>query len=112
MAKFLLLGRYTVEGVKALLKEGGSKRRVAVTAMLEGVGGKVEGFYYAFGGSPAVTIVDVPDNVTAAAVTFAINAAGMASVETIPLITAEEVDQATKVSVPYRAPGWTSAGRP
>jgi uncharacterized protein with GYD domain len=105
MAKYLLLGRYTADGTKALLKEGGTKRRAAVEHMLVSLGGRVEGFYYAFGGKPAVTIIDVPSGVTAAAITFAINAAGMAEVETIPLISAEEVDEASKVKVPYRAPG-------
>jgi uncharacterized protein with GYD domain len=105
MAKYLLLGKYTAEGTRALLAEGGTKRRTAVEHMIVGMGGRLEGFYYAFGGKPAVTIIDVPNGVSAAAITFAINAAGMAEVETIPLMSAEEVDDASKLKVPYRAPG-------
>ena len=105
MPKYMVHGNYVGEGLKGLLKEGGSKRRDTVTKLLEGMGGKMEGFYYAFGYDDVFAIVDVPDNVTAAALSFAVNASGAVSIRTTVLMTPEEVDQATKKTVNYRPPG-------
>ena len=51
MAKYLYQASYTAEGNKGLLKDGASKRRAAVEEMAKAVGGKLEAFYYAFGGT-------------------------------------------------------------
>ena len=105
MAKYLIQADYVGEGIKGLLKEGGSSRRDAVHKLLASVGGKVESFYYAFGDTDAFVIVDVPDNVTAAAIALTVGASGAVNLKTTVLMTPEEVDQATKKSPTYRAPG-------
>lgn len=105
MAKYMIAASYVGEGVKGLLKEGGSSRRDAVDKLLSSVGGKVESFYYAFGDIDAYVIVDVPDNVTAAAVGLTVAASGAVTLKTTVLLTPEEIDQATKKSPAYRAPG-------
>jgi uncharacterized protein with GYD domain len=105
MAKYLIKASYTVEGIKALVKEGGSSRRAAVEKMVGGLGGKVEAFYYAFGDSDAYVIADVPDATSALAISLAVNASGAVSLSTIPLLTPEDVDAACKKSISYRAPG-------
>jgi uncharacterized protein with GYD domain len=105
MAKFLIEANYVGEGVKGLLKDGGTSRRDAVDKLLTSVGGKVESFYYAFGDKDAYVVVDVPDNVTAAAVALTVAASGAVTLKTTVLITPEEMDQATKKSPAYRAPG-------
>ena len=105
MPKYLVQASYTHEGTKGLLKDGGTKRRTAVEQMVAGLGGKLEAFYYAFGDADAYVIVDAPDNVTAAAVSLAVNASGAVSLKTIPLLTPEDIDQATKKTVSYRLPG-------
>ncbi|HMJ50152.1 MAG TPA: GYD domain-containing protein [Burkholderiales bacterium] len=105
MAKYLIKSSYTVEGTKGLLKEGGSGRRAAVAQMVQGLGGKLEVFYYAFGEPDVYAIVDVPDTISAAAASLVINSKGAARVSTTPLITPEEIDAACKKSVAYRAPG-------
>jgi uncharacterized protein with GYD domain len=105
MPKFLALANYTPDGVKALAKEGGSKRRAAIAAMYEKLGGKLEVFSYAFGEYDVIAIGDVPDNVTAAAMSLAINATGLAKTKTILLMTPEEMDKAAKVTVDYQPPG-------
>ena len=105
MPKFLITAKYKPEGLKGLMKEGGTGRRKAVEQMAAGFGGRVESFYYAFGEADAYVVVDAPDNITAAAVALAVNASGAVSLTTTPLMTPEEVDQATKKSVTYRAPG-------
>jgi uncharacterized protein with GYD domain len=105
MAKYLIQANYSAEGLKGLLKEGGSGRREAVDKLLASVGGKVESFYYAFGDTDAFVVVDVPDNVTAAGVALTVGASGAVAIKTAVLMTPEEVDQATKKSPAYRAPG-------
>ncbi len=105
MAKYLFHASYTEEGLKGLLKEGGSSRREAVVKALKGLGGTLEAFYYAFGDTDLFGIADLPDTVSTIAFTLIINAAGMAKVKTTVLITPEEVDQATKKSIEYRPPG-------
>ena len=67
MPKYLIQANYVGEGLKGLLKEGGSSRRATIEKLLGSVGGRVEAFYYAFGDTDAFVIVDLPDNVTAAA---------------------------------------------
>jgi uncharacterized protein with GYD domain len=105
MPKFLIQANYKPEGLKGVLKEGGTGRRKAVEQMSAAFGGKVEAFYFAFGDTDAFVVVDAPDNITAAAVAMAVNASGLVSSRTTPLLTPEEVDQAAKKSVTYRGPG-------
>jgi uncharacterized protein with GYD domain len=105
MAKFLLKALYTVEGTLGLLKEGGSSRKNAVQQLLRDLGGTLESFYYAFGKPDAFAIIDVPDAVTACALSLAINSTGAVQVSITALITPEEIDAACKKSVKYRAPG-------
>ena len=105
MPKYLVQGSYSVEGAKGLLKDGGTKRRAMVQALMENLGGRVESFYYAFGDADAYIVVDGPDNVTAAAVSMAVNASGAVNTKTTVLLTAEEIDQAITKSVNYRPPG-------
>ncbi|MDO9598162.1 MAG: GYD domain-containing protein [Azoarcus sp.] len=105
MSKYLFEARYTAEGAKGLAREGGSARRAAVAAMAEGLGGKLESFYFAFGEVDAYVIADIPDSITAAAVALAVNQSGGASVKTVVLMTPEDVDKAGKKTVDYQPPG-------
>jgi uncharacterized protein with GYD domain len=105
MPKFLLKASYTREGVQGLLREGGTGRRSAIEQLAQGLGGSIEAFYFALGEDDVYVIADMPDNVTAVAVSGVVNAAGAVHLTTIPLVTAEEVDEATKKSVDYRPPG-------
>jgi uncharacterized protein with GYD domain len=102
--KYLVSGSYQSDGVKGLVKEGGSGRKAAVTKMIESLGGKVEGFYYAFGQTDVFVIIDVPDAVAAAALSMAVNASGVVRTTTTPLLTVEEMDAASKKTVSYQAP--------
>jgi uncharacterized protein with GYD domain len=105
MPKYLVQANYVGEGIKGLLKEGGSGRRTAVEKLFGSVGGRVEAFYYAFGDTDVFIIADVPDNVTAAALSLTVNAAGAATAKVTVLLTAEEIDAATKKTPLYRPPG-------
>ena len=105
MPKYLIQANYVGEGIKGLLKDGGTGRRTAVEKLFSSVGGKVETFYYAFGDTDLFVIADVPDNVTAAALSLTVNAAGAATAGITVLLTPEEIDAAAKKTPNYRPPG-------
>jgi uncharacterized protein with GYD domain len=105
MAKFLFQGSYVGEGMKGLLKEGGTPRIDAAKKLFASLGGKLECFYFAFGTEDLVVIFDLPDNSSALAVSLAINGSGMTKGHVIVLATAEEVDAAIRKTPQYRAPG-------
>ena len=105
MSKYLIQANYVGDGVKGLIKEGGSSRRAVVEKLAQSVGGKLEAFYYAFGETDAYLILDLPDNVTMAAIALTVNASGAAAVKTTVLMTPEEIDAAGKKSPIYRPPG-------
>lgn len=105
MALYLLRGSYTAEGTKGLLKDGGSKRRAVVQKMVEQVGGKLHGVYYALGDDDVYVIADLPDQATAVAMSLVVNASGAVQLKTTVLLTPEEMDAAAKKSISYQPPG-------
>jgi uncharacterized protein with GYD domain len=105
MAKFMVKASYTTEGAKGLAKEGGTGRRKAVTKLVEGLGGKVEALYFAYGDDDVYVIVDLPDAASGLALSLAVNSSGAVKLSTVPLITPEEMDAACKKAVAYKAPG-------
>jgi uncharacterized protein with GYD domain len=105
MAKYLLTASYTADGVKGLMKDGGSKRQQAAEAAVKSVGGRMEAFYFAFGEHDAIVLIDAPDNASVAAASMAINASGAVQTKTVVLLTPEEVDQAAKKTATYQPPG-------
>ena len=105
MAKYLFQAKYTDQGLKGLLKDGGSKRQAVVERATQSLGGTMEAFYFAFGDADVLAIVDLPDNVSASTFSLLITSAGGAKVKTTVLITPQEVDQAAKNVINYRPPG-------
>lgn len=105
MPKYLYEADYSAAGTQGLLKEGGSKRRAVVEKAVESLGGKVEAFYFTFGIRDAILIVDMPNNVAAAAMSLAVSASGAVALKTTPLLTAADIDRAAKKKPGYRAPG-------
>ena len=105
MGKYMFHTTYTAKGLVGLLKEGGSRRRQALTQTIEAMGGSVEGLYYAFGDTDLYIIADLPDDATATAVSLNIANAGALNIRATVLITPETVDEAVKKKVPYRPPG-------
>jgi uncharacterized protein with GYD domain len=93
MAKYQLNVAYTLEGIRGVQKEGGSKRRDVARALIESLGGKMEAFYFAFGKNDVVILADFPD------------ATSGATVRTTVLLTPEDVDAATKKQGTYTRPG-------
>jgi len=105
MAKYLVSGCYTADGLKGLQKDKASGRRQAVTAAIESLGGRLECAYFALGEYDVYLIADLPDNVSVAALAITASASGLVRTRTIPLMTIEEVDQALAKTINYRAPG-------
>jgi uncharacterized protein with GYD domain len=105
MPKYLFEARYNPEGAIGLAKEGGTSRRDAVKKHLEDVGGKLESMYFAFGDVDCFIIVDLPDNVSAAALSLAVNESGLIASKAIVLLTPEDMDKASKKKVRFRGPG-------
>jgi uncharacterized protein with GYD domain len=103
--KYLIEVSYAAEGVKGLLKDGGSKRRRVAEQALKSAGATMEAFYFAFGDRDAYVIVDAPDHIAVSAAALAINASGAVHSKTVVLLTPEEIDQAAKRRVTYKAPG-------
>ena len=104
MSKYLITGTYTPEGVKGLIKHGGSSRKEVVEKMVNNLNGKLEGFYYALGETDIFVIVDVPDVASIAAVSLAVNSTGLVTIKATPLLTSEEIDSASKITVNYSPP--------
>jgi uncharacterized protein with GYD domain len=105
MPKYLLKASYTTQGLKGVASEGGSSRREAVKNAVESLGGSMEAFYFAFGDADVYVISDLPDNQAATALALATSGSGAVTVQTIPLLTPEDVDAAAKKSVQYRPAG-------
>ena len=105
MPKYLIQANYVGEGVKGLLKEGGTSRRAATERAVKSLGGTLEAFYFAFGETDAFAIVDIPDAAGMAAISLTAAASGAVTSKTTVLLTPEEVDEAVKKVPSYRPPG-------
>ena len=105
MAKYLFEANYVGEGIKGLMREGGSKRRNALVDALKSVGGSLECFYYAFGETDVLGVFEVAEPSDAAALSLMINSTGSVNVRLKPLMSPEDIDDAAKKTPSYRAPG-------
>lgn len=105
MAKYLLQASYVGDGIKGLLKEGGTSRRAAAEKAIKSLGGSLEAFYYAFGDTDVYVIAELPDNASMAALALTVSATGAVTAKTTVLMTPQEVDDAAKKTPAYRAPG-------
>jgi uncharacterized protein with GYD domain len=105
MPKYLVRGNYVGDGLRGLMKEGGTSRRAAIEQLAASMGGSVESFYYAFGDRDVYVVVDMPDNATMAGVALTVAASGAVAVDTVVLMTAEELDEAVKKTPNFRPPG-------
>ncbi len=105
MPKYLIQGSYSVDGIKGVLKEGGTGRKAAVESAVKALGGKLEAFYFTFGDDDVVAIVDGPDNVTAAAFSMGVAGTGTVRTKTTVILTPEEIDQAAKKTLSFRPAG-------
>jgi uncharacterized protein with GYD domain len=107
MALYLTRFSYTPEAW-ARLVQNPEDRREAARSYIESVGGKLHGFWYAFGEYDGYTLWEAPDNVAMATVAIAIGGGGaLSKFETTVLVTVEETLEALgrAGTVGYRPPG-------
>ncbi len=105
----LYLGRfsYTTDAMKALLNQP-QDRSAAAREVAESLGGKLLGFWYAFGEFDGVFLMEAPDNASAAALAMAVGAGGaLSEVETTVLLDMDEAQDAMRkaAAATYRPPG-------
>lgn len=105
MPKYLQRCRYTAEGLKGLQRDGGTGRKEAVANAARSLGAKIEAMYFTMGEDDAIIIVDAPDDATMTAASIAVGATGTVRIQTVPLLTPEDIDRAVKQKINYRAPG-------
>ena len=98
---------YTPETWARLMKNP-EDRRLAARKYIESVGGKLHGFWYAFGAYDGYCLWEAPNNMSMAAVGLAITGGGaLSKFETTSLLTVEETLEALRLAqkVGYQPPG-------
>jgi uncharacterized protein with GYD domain len=107
MAYFLLQGVYTADAWKTLVTNPQDRIEV-VRPVIERLGGSVESGWFAFGEYDVVLIMQMPDNVSAAAFALAVASGGtFKSHKTTPLMTMKEGIEAMRkaAGTGYKGPG-------
>lgn len=90
MPSYLLQASYSTEALAAFIKKP-QNRTDAIRKVVEKLGGSMSGLWLSFGDYDIVSILEMPDNSSAAAFAMAIGAGGACkSVKTTPLFNAEE----------------------
>src|ERR1700704_1276118 len=105
MPKYLIEASYTAEGWRGLQKDKASGRKQAVTKLVESLEGKIEAMYFALGEHDVVIIADLPDTVSAAALSLGVSATGLVRTKSTALLTIEETDRALSKKISCRGPG-------
>ena len=96
MPHYLCQVSYNAGGWAALLKKP-QNRVEAVRPAVEKLGGKIEGAWFAFGESDLVVVLEMPDNVSAAAFAIAVAGGGaVKSYKTTPLMSIDDGIEASK----------------
>jgi uncharacterized protein with GYD domain len=106
MTHYLIQASYTSQAIAAMVKNP-QDRADAVRPMIERAGGKLHGLWFAFGESDIVAIAEMPDDVSAAAISMAIGATGaMSNYRSTPLMSSGEAVEAMRkaASMGYQAP--------
>jgi uncharacterized protein with GYD domain len=107
MAHYLIEAGYTPEAWKTMLKKS-EDRTKAIRPVIEKLGGSIVGSWFAFGEHDLILILEMPDNVSAAAFSLAAAAGGaLRSIKTTPLLDINEGLGAMKraAQAGYKPPG-------
>jgi uncharacterized protein with GYD domain len=105
MPNYLIEASYSTEGVGGVADKGGTARRQAVEQLIDGIGGKMECFYFAFGDADVYVVAELPSDEAAAALALSINRSGSTKIRTVVLLTPEQIDAAANIQPEYRPPG-------
>lgn len=105
MGTYMYEVSYTQSGIQGVVKEGGSSRANFIGKLIEGAGGTMRSFHFAFGDRDVIIIADFPDHASAASIPIAASASGAVSVKTTVLLDPETIDAAAQRDTGYRPPG-------
>ncbi len=105
MPKYLCRASYNTEGMKGLLRDGGTKRRQTIVENLKALDGRLESLYFAFGDTDVFLIAELPNNSAAATLSLNVAASGFINICTTVLIEPEEVDSVVNRKFKYIPPG-------
>jgi uncharacterized protein with GYD domain len=97
--------KYSSDAIKAML-ENPQDRSAAAREVAESLGGKLMGFWFAFGEYDGAFLMEAPDNTTAAALAMAVGATGAAQIESTVLLDMDEAQEAMRkaAAATYRPP--------
>lgn len=98
MPHYMFQGRYSAAALKAMV-DSPQNREDAARELIEAVGGKLTGFFFAFGQDDVIALIEAPDDGAMAACALAVGASGsMSGGATTKLMTAEEAMSAMKAA--------------
>ena len=108
MPTYLVQTSYTTEALAALMKKPQNRTDI-IRKAVEKLGGKLVGTWLSFGEHDIVLIIDMPDNISAAAMVLAASAGGsVKGTKTTPLMTLEDGIAAMKKAT---TSGYTPVGK-
>ena len=111
MPKYMVEANLSDLGVAGVKEQGASRRHLVVKQAVESMGGKLDGYYFAFGDKDIVAIVDMPSNTAMVALATAFASGGAAAgLKTTVLLTPEEIDESLKLHADYEPPTDPRAG--
>ena len=99
MPKYMFSGSYTKKGVAGLLNEGGSARRDEAERIAKSLGGSLEAYYWCYGETDFMCIMDIPESAKAAKLALTVGASGTFNGKLTPLITVDEMDEICKTDI-------------
>lgn len=103
----LYMGRfkYSSDAIKSMVSSP-QDRSAAAREVAESLGGKLTGFWFAFGEYDGAFLLEAPDNTTAAALAMAVGATGAAHIESTVLLDMDEAEEAMRkaAAATYRPP--------
>jgi uncharacterized protein with GYD domain len=105
MPKYLMKVKFTPDGLKGLKAAGAASRPELGRKIAAALGGTMECYYFAFGEWDVYSIMDLPNDQAAAALSTQGGVTGSVQGEVTKLLTAEELDEAFGLDTVYRAPG-------
>ena len=95
MSTYLVQFSYASRAIKSLVDQPEVDHAGQASAMVASIGGKLLGYWYAFGAFDGVVLIEAPDNSAAASVAMAIGGTGeVTRLETTVLLTMDEAQAA------------------
>ena len=96
MPKYLFHVNYLQSAVESIVNQEGPPRHHRAAKLAEDAGGTVESFHFAFGGTDAYVICDLPDDESAASISLAVNVSGGVTTSVTKLLTPDQMEVAAR----------------